>query len=141
MLTEKVFNDLVFTPVVNNPWFPQYGTPMFDGKIMRYETSRFSYVYDTESKTGTGYMDILLDEYNEIHDKTFRLILSGEVDGQHRRQRCGSGRHRLPRLYDAAFRHARPQRRQRDRQAHDRNLCRLVEIRGASGGKGGYRPP
>lgn len=27
-------------------------------------------------------MDILLDEYNEIHNKTFRLVLSGEVDGE-----------------------------------------------------------
>ena len=81
MLTEKVFNDLVFIPVVNNPWFPQYGTPVYDGKLVKYETSRFSYIYDTESKTGSGYMDILLDEYNEIHhNKTFRLVLSGETD-------------------------------------------------------------
>ena len=108
MLTEKVFNDLVFTPVVNNPWFPQYGTPMFDGKIMRYETSRFSYVYDTESKTGTGYMDILLDEYNEIHDKTFRLILSGEVDGGGKLQReikvhTRQGGYRFDAIYWAGY--------------------------------------
>lgn len=80
MLTEKVFNDLVFMPVVNNPWFAQYGNPVYDGKFVKYETSRFSYIYDTELKTGSGYMDILLDEYNEIHNKTFRIILSGEAD-------------------------------------------------------------
>lgn len=79
MLTEKVFNDLVFTPVVNSPWFPQDGNPVYDGKLVKYETSRFSYIYDTELKTGSGYMDILLDEYNEIHDRTFRLVLSGEA--------------------------------------------------------------
>lgn len=80
MLTGNVFNDLVFTPVANSPWFPQYGNPVNDGKFVKYETSRFSYIYDTETQTGSGYMDILLDEYNEIHDKTFRLILSGEAD-------------------------------------------------------------
>ena len=87
MSTGKVFNDLVFTPVVNSPWFAQYGNPVHDGKFVKYETSRFSYIYDTESKTGSGYMDILLDEYNEIHNKTFRLVLSGEVDGEKKLQR------------------------------------------------------
>ena len=46
-----------------------------------------------------------------------------------------------PRLYDAALRHARPQRRRHHSQAHDRNLCRLVEIRGALRRQGWLPPP
>ncbi len=32
------------------------------GTTITYTTSRFSYIYDKASQTGTGYMDVLLDE-------------------------------------------------------------------------------
>lgn len=52
-------------------------------------TSRFSYKYDEATKTGSGYMDVILDEYTINDDankkvmampleQTFRLILSAE---------------------------------------------------------------
>ncbi|WP_295940035.1 hypothetical protein [uncultured Alistipes sp.] len=54
--TGKVFNDLIL--------LPDWDTPRVDGTKTTYSTSRFSYTYDSSTKTGTGYMDILLDEYN-----------------------------------------------------------------------------
>ena len=50
--TEKVFNDLV---LLN-------GDVKDSGITITYTTSRFSYIYDKASQTGTGYMDVLLDE-------------------------------------------------------------------------------
>lgn len=67
-LTDETFNDL----------------PLKDGDTNSYEnhieyrTSRFAYTYGKNSKEGFGYMDILLDEYNQIGEQTFRLILSAE---------------------------------------------------------------
>lgn len=67
-LTDEIFNDL----------------PLKDGDTNSYEnhieyrTSRFAYTYGKNSKEGFGYMDILLDEYNQIGEQTFRLILSAE---------------------------------------------------------------
>lgn len=78
--TESIFNDLV----------PKDGDIVDNGGTITYTTTRFSYIYDKTTKTGTGYMDILLDEYNignvsefnttypNGREATFRLILSGE---------------------------------------------------------------
>lgn len=66
--TDEIFNDL----------------PLKDGDTNSYEnhieykTSRFLYTYGKNSKEGFGYMDILLDEYNQVGEETFRLILSAE---------------------------------------------------------------
>lgn len=58
--TEKVFNDLV---LLN-------GDVKDSGITITYTTSRFSYIYDKASQTGTGYMDVLLDEQNiMVHRK------------------------------------------------------------------------
>lgn len=63
--TNKVFNDLAVTGNSNS-------------------TSRFSY----NPATGSGYMDILVDEINEAGTYTFRLILSAEeADGTNALQR------------------------------------------------------
>ncbi|MEB3374207.1 hypothetical protein SFC43_16120 [Bacteroides sp. CR5/BHMF/2] len=35
-----------------------------NGATITYATSRFLYTYDKASQTGTGYMDVLLDEQN-----------------------------------------------------------------------------
>lgn len=67
-LTDETFNDL---PLKDGD-ITDYGT------YVEYKTSRFSYTYDKGLKTGHGYMDILLDEYNDPGEQTFRLILSGE---------------------------------------------------------------
>ena len=82
--TEKVFNDLVLK---------SGDTPVVDGTKTTYSTSRFSYTYDSATKSGYGYMDILLDEYNIDNSNAasftsnygtngrqtnFKLILSGE---------------------------------------------------------------
>lgn len=66
--TDEIFNDL----------------PLKEGDIkneenhIEYRTSRFLYTYGKNSKEGFGYMDILLDEYNQVGEETFRLILSAE---------------------------------------------------------------
>ena len=69
MKTEKVFNDLILAAGENS-------------------TTRFAYTYDVIRGEGTGYMDILLDEYNmdvetslvnpDGRHSIFRLILSAE---------------------------------------------------------------
>ena len=52
--TEKIFNDLVL----------KQNDTRDNGTTITYATSRFLYTYDKASQTGTGYMDILLDERN-----------------------------------------------------------------------------
>ena len=67
--TEKVFNDLVL----------QNGDIKDNGNTVTYATSRFSYIYDKASRTGTGYMDVLLDEQNIMdRQETYRVFLSAE---------------------------------------------------------------
>lgn len=67
-LTDETFNDLALkTEDITE-----------DENVIYYKTSRFSYTYDKNLKIGFGYMDILLDEYNQIGEQTFRLILSAE---------------------------------------------------------------
>lgn len=67
--TEKIFNDLVL----------KSGDVTDAGATKIYATSRYSYTYDEVAKVGTGYMDILLDELNEVTSgRLFRLVLSGE---------------------------------------------------------------
>lgn len=67
--TEKVFNDLV---LLN-------GDVKDSGTTITYTTSRFSYIYDKASQTGTGYMDVLLDEQNIMGtQETYRIFLSAE---------------------------------------------------------------
>ena len=79
MKTEEVFNDLVLATGENS-------------------TTRFAYTYDVIRGEGTGYMDILLDEYNmdietfllnpDGRHSIFRLILSAEDEnGQNSLQR------------------------------------------------------
>ena len=64
--TEKVFNDLV---LLN-------GDVKDSGTTITYTTSRFSYIYDKASQTGTGYMDVLLDEQNIMGtQETYRIFL------------------------------------------------------------------
>ena len=72
--TEKIFNDLILETE---------GNVQTNGTKTTYSTSRFSYTYDSATKTGNGYMDVLLDEQNEIDKhETFRIILSaGDEDG------------------------------------------------------------
>lgn len=67
-LTDETFNDLAI----------KEGDITEDENVIYYKTSRFSYTYDKNLKTGFGYMDILLDEYNQVGEQTFRLILSAE---------------------------------------------------------------
>lgn len=63
--TEKVFNDLV---LLN-------GDVKDSGTTITYTTSRFSYIYDKASQTGTGYMDVLLDEQNIMGtQETYRIF-------------------------------------------------------------------
>ena len=63
--TEKVFNDLV---LLN-------GDVKDSGITITYTTSRFSYIYDKASQTGTGYMDVLLDEQNIMGtQETYRIF-------------------------------------------------------------------
>lgn len=67
--TEKVFNDLV---LLN-------GDVKDSGITITYTTSRFSYIYDKASQTGTGYMDVLLDEQNIMGtQETYPAFLSAE---------------------------------------------------------------
>lgn len=66
--TENTFNDLVL----------KSGDTSTNGTKTTYRTSRFSYIYDSATQMGVGYMDILLDEYNQIGTQIFRLILSAE---------------------------------------------------------------
>lgn len=45
------------------------------GITITYTTSRFSYIYDKASQTGTGYMDVLLDEQNIMGtQETYRIF-------------------------------------------------------------------
>lgn len=45
------------------------------GTTITYTTSRFSYIYDKASQTGTGYMDVLLDEQNIMGtQETYRIF-------------------------------------------------------------------
>ena len=81
--TETIFNDLVLKTG---------DTPIVSGQKTTYRTTRFSYTYDSSTGIGTGYMDILLDEYNIGKDKEwsfstyettgqqadFKLLLTGE---------------------------------------------------------------
>lgn len=67
-VTDEIFNDLAL----------KTNDITEDANVIYYRTSRFSYTYDKNLKIGFGYMDILLDEYNQIGKETFRLILSGE---------------------------------------------------------------
>lgn len=71
--TEAVFNDLVLK---------EGDTKDNNDGTVTYSTSRFSYTYDKNAKSGTGYMDVLLDEYNEQGVETsFQLTLSAEDEG------------------------------------------------------------
>ena len=76
--TEKIFNDLVL----------KYNDTKDDGTTIRYATSRFLYTYDKASQTGTGYMDILLDERNvKGARETYRIVLSVEDEDGGKLQR------------------------------------------------------
>lgn len=66
--TEETFNDLVL----------KSGDTSTNGTKTTYRTSRFSYIYDSATQTGVGYMDILTDEYNQTGTQDFRLVLSAE---------------------------------------------------------------
>lgn len=66
--TESIFNDLVLKDIDVTD----------NGTTVTYATSRFSYTYDKVSESGSGYMDILLDEQNAVGQNTFRIILSTE---------------------------------------------------------------
>lgn len=68
-VTEEIFNDLVLKAGDGSS---------VSGTKTTYSTSRFSYTYDSATQTGTGYIDILVDEYNQIGTQDFRLILSAE---------------------------------------------------------------
>lgn len=76
--TEKIFNDLI---LLN-------GDIKDNGSTITYTTSRFSYSYDKATKSGTGYMDIMLDELN-VMDKheTYRMVLSAEDEDGGKLQR------------------------------------------------------
>lgn len=80
-LTEESFNDLVVKAA---------DEPIVDGTKTTYKTTRFSYTYDSATGKGSGYMDILLDEYNISQSDfasypngrkaTFYLVLSAGED-------------------------------------------------------------
>ena len=76
--TGKIFNDLVL----------RYNDTKDDGTTITYATSRFLYTYDRTSQTGSGYMDILLDERNvKDAQETYRIILSVEDEDGGKLQR------------------------------------------------------
>lgn len=76
--TETIFNDLVLKD----------GDTTDNGTTIKYATSRFMYTYDKASKSGSGYMDILLDEQNVMGAKTtYRLVLSVEDEDGGKLQR------------------------------------------------------
>lgn len=76
--TESIFNDLVL----------KEGDLTDNGTTVTYTTSRFSYMYDQSSKTGTGYMDIVLDELNVMNkQEIYRIILSAEDEDGGKLQR------------------------------------------------------
>lgn len=76
--TEKIFNDLVL----------KQNDTRDNGTTITYATSRFLYTYDKASQTGTGYMDILLDERNvKGARETYRIVLSVEDEDGGKLQR------------------------------------------------------
>lgn len=76
-VTERIFNNLVLRPadVKDN------------GTTITSTTSRFSYIYNKASKSGSGYMDVLLDERNVIGKQTYRIVLSVEDEDGGKLQR------------------------------------------------------
>ncbi|WP_148367053.1 hypothetical protein [Bacteroides sp.] len=76
--TEKIFNDLVL----------KSNDTKDNGATITYATSRFLYTYDKTSQTGTGYMDVLLDEQNvKGARETYRIVLSVEDEDGGKLQR------------------------------------------------------
>lgn len=76
--TEKIFNDLVL----------KSNDAKDNGATITYATSRFLYTYDKASQTGTGYMDVLLDEQNvKGARETYRIVLSVEDEDGGKLQR------------------------------------------------------
>lgn len=76
-VTERIFNNLVLRPadVKDN------------GTTITSTTSRFSYIYNKASKSGSGYMDVLLDERNVVGTQTYRIVLSVEDEDGGKLQR------------------------------------------------------